>query len=88
MTGCYLQEYQEDSIKTVKKHLFFVSVCVLQLLSRTVPFHDLGTALSTSLNVSECVPLQRHLRVAPNLPTLNQCLPVTAAKENEFFTHP
>ena len=59
MTGYYRQAYQEAFTNTVRKRLFFVSVCALQWLSRTVPSHDLGAALSTSLNVSECVALQR-----------------------------
>jgi hypothetical protein len=65
MTGYYLQAYPEDSIQTVRKRLFCVSVCALQWLSRTVPSHDLGAAWSTSLSVSAYVALQRHLRVAP-----------------------
>ena len=32
MTGYYYQEYQEAFIKTVRKHLFFVSGSVLQML--------------------------------------------------------
>jgi hypothetical protein len=88
MTGYYRQAYQDASIKTVRQRLFFVSVYALQWLSRGAPSHDLGAAWSTSLKVSECVALQRYLRVAPKFVHVQSRLSGCPCQGKGFFTHP